>query len=42
MFNYDVLSQRLIHFSGEYESHITVLCDQDRFELFKERCQELR
>jgi len=41
MFDFDVLSQRLAEFSGEFESHITVLCNEDKFELFRERCHEL-
>lgn len=41
MFDYEILGQRLTDFAGEFESHITVLCDDDKFELFRTRCEEL-
>lgn len=41
MFDHEILSQRLTDYAGEFESHITVLCDQNQFELFRRRCEEM-
>lgn len=41
MFDSDILKQRLTHFAGEFESHITVLCEAGKFEIFRARCEEL-
>jgi len=38
VFNASILKERLSFYEGDYESHITVSCDEKQFPLFEEQC----